>query len=347
MSRLPYFKFFLADVSFETRGFDPQERAAYFSLMMRQWGYGPLPDDDALLAKFAEVRPDVWRRISPTLRRVFTPTEDGKLALAWLHKQRKNFSKTGGKPAQEPAQVLDPNPLSRQNFRPENAADLREKDPPIAIARARSPLTPHGEGQSPAPAAPAGEGKGIPPAPTPAPCERGPLPAAPEMAAEDVDWEEKLRAPAPAAGPLAPQHRAHAAAGRDPGLFDPPQEPNAPGSPPMLTVKTGRPKRERTQSKSRDPWPKPKPPRQPPETANGHNVLAVVDKSCDILDVGAGAWFEFEAMIGDMLTEGASPERHIYPVMREAKRMMGTKYQPKRAGWFALQIRQKLMGMVA
>jgi uncharacterized protein YdaU (DUF1376 family) len=84
----PYFKHFTGESMRDTDDLGTAETAAYYRLMVRQWNRGPLPDDDRELAKIARVAPAVWNRIARTMKAIFLPGEDGRLALPWMEKQR-------------------------------------------------------------------------------------------------------------------------------------------------------------------------------------------------------------------------------------------------------------------
>src|SRR4051794_31422895 len=158
MSNLPYFKFYIGDVLRDTADLGPQEAGAYFRLMIRQWERGPLPDDDAVLAKIAKVRPDVWRRIAPDIRQVFQPAGDSLIALPWMEKQRGNLTKTSDERAQAGAQGGRAKALKNKGAGLANAKQMPGDCQPVAsIVRSQK------EGLRPSAADAASGGGGIPP----------------------------------------------------------------------------------------------------------------------------------------------------------------------------------------
>lgn len=93
MASSPYFKFFTGDVLKETHRLGTNETAAYHRMLIEQWHEGPFPDDEQALASAAGLRIDVWRKVAPTLRRLFQPSGQGPWALPWLEKQRAKLDK--------------------------------------------------------------------------------------------------------------------------------------------------------------------------------------------------------------------------------------------------------------
>jgi uncharacterized protein YdaU (DUF1376 family) len=81
MAALPYIPLFVADYLADTAHLSTQQHGAYMLLIMNYWQRGgPLPDDDARLAKIARVGPREWARMRDTISEFFT-IADG----VWLH----------------------------------------------------------------------------------------------------------------------------------------------------------------------------------------------------------------------------------------------------------------------
>lgn len=81
MAALPYMPLFVADYLADTAHLSTTQHGAYLLLIMNYWQRGgPLPDDDARLAKIARVGPREWARMRDTLSEFFA-VGDG----AWSH----------------------------------------------------------------------------------------------------------------------------------------------------------------------------------------------------------------------------------------------------------------------
>jgi uncharacterized protein YdaU (DUF1376 family) len=69
----------IGDFLRKTRSLTPLQKNAYLHLMFEYWSNGSLPDDDAQLARIADMKPTQWRKERPTLERLF--------ATGWRHEQ--------------------------------------------------------------------------------------------------------------------------------------------------------------------------------------------------------------------------------------------------------------------
>lgn len=73
MAALPYMPLFVADYLADTAHLSTVQHGAYLLLIMNYWQRsGPLPDDDARLAKIARVGPREWARMRDTLSEFFS-----------------------------------------------------------------------------------------------------------------------------------------------------------------------------------------------------------------------------------------------------------------------------------
>jgi uncharacterized protein YdaU (DUF1376 family) len=64
MAALPYMPLFVADYLADTAHLTATQHGAYMMLIMNYWQRGgPLPDDDARLARIARVGPREWARM--------------------------------------------------------------------------------------------------------------------------------------------------------------------------------------------------------------------------------------------------------------------------------------------
>lgn len=87
----------------DTRHLSTTEHGAYLLLLMVHWRIGEegLPDDERLLARYAGLTLDKWRRLAPTIRQFFI-AKDGRLLQArlldeiWHAKRRIEKSASGG-----------------------------------------------------------------------------------------------------------------------------------------------------------------------------------------------------------------------------------------------------------
>lgn len=80
----PAMLLFVRDWSLDTSALSNEEVGAYIRLLVAAWAGVPncppchLPNDDARLARIAQVEPRRWRaRLGEVLRAYFTPTSDG------------------------------------------------------------------------------------------------------------------------------------------------------------------------------------------------------------------------------------------------------------------------------
>lgn len=84
MSAPPYMKLFWADYHQDTRHLTRDEHGAYFLLLGEAWNRGGfLPDDDALLARWALATPSEWSALKPIVMSFFRPASKGR----WRHKR--------------------------------------------------------------------------------------------------------------------------------------------------------------------------------------------------------------------------------------------------------------------
>jgi uncharacterized protein YdaU (DUF1376 family) len=81
MAALPYMPLFVADYLADTAHLTALQHGAYMMLIMNYWQRGgPLPDDDARLARIARVGPREWTRMRGVISEFFS-IADG----AWSH----------------------------------------------------------------------------------------------------------------------------------------------------------------------------------------------------------------------------------------------------------------------
>lgn len=84
MGAPPYMKLYWADYHQDTRHLSREEHGAYFLLIGEAWNRGGyLPDDDALLARWALASPAEWERLKPIVMDFFRPAGRGR----WKHKR--------------------------------------------------------------------------------------------------------------------------------------------------------------------------------------------------------------------------------------------------------------------
>lgn len=73
---------YIGDWDSDTRHLDCEQDGAYGRLVRHYWRNGPLPDDDAQLARIVGMALARWRKVRPTLAAFFT-VSDGR----WSHKR--------------------------------------------------------------------------------------------------------------------------------------------------------------------------------------------------------------------------------------------------------------------
>ncbi len=78
---------YVGDYLADTGHLSGAEHGAYLLLLMHSWRTGPLPDDDAMLARIARTEPAAWRRMAPVIR-AFFQAEGGRLVQARLERER-------------------------------------------------------------------------------------------------------------------------------------------------------------------------------------------------------------------------------------------------------------------
>lgn len=81
MSR-PWMPLYVGNYLADTAGLNAEEHGAYLLLIMHYWAHGPLPDDDARLARIAACTSARWRAVRRTIERFFKIAH-GK----WKHKR--------------------------------------------------------------------------------------------------------------------------------------------------------------------------------------------------------------------------------------------------------------------
>ena len=73
---------YIADYLADTSRLTTEQHGAYLLLLIDYWRNGPLPDDDAVLAKITRMSPDAWSNARSTLQ-AFFKHDAGK----WTHKR--------------------------------------------------------------------------------------------------------------------------------------------------------------------------------------------------------------------------------------------------------------------
>jgi len=89
---------YVADYLADTRHLSGPEHGAYLLLMMHYWRTGPLPDDDAMLARIASTEPKAWRAMSGVVRSFFV-ADDGQLHHKRIDSERQKASAISAKRA--------------------------------------------------------------------------------------------------------------------------------------------------------------------------------------------------------------------------------------------------------
>ena len=72
----------------DTQHLSTEEHGAYLLLLMHHWKTGPLPNDDAILARIARMAPDAWSIAQSVLRSFFTVDLAGLLVQQRLQKEK-------------------------------------------------------------------------------------------------------------------------------------------------------------------------------------------------------------------------------------------------------------------
>src|SRR5689334_362252 len=73
MAALPYMRFYPADYLADAVHLTAAQHGAYMLLIMNYWQRGgPLPDDDARLARIARMGPREWARAKPLISEFFS-----------------------------------------------------------------------------------------------------------------------------------------------------------------------------------------------------------------------------------------------------------------------------------
>ena len=101
-----WFPFYVGDYRAETQGLSHEERGIYIDLLCaythRQQ---PLPDDDRQLARLANVSPQKWKKVRPSIAPIFTinkglwslPRLDDQIAHGLkVRQQRRKAGRLGG-----------------------------------------------------------------------------------------------------------------------------------------------------------------------------------------------------------------------------------------------------------
>jgi uncharacterized protein YdaU (DUF1376 family) len=84
LSAPPYMRLYWADYHQDTRRLTRDEHGAYFLLLGEAWNRGGyLPDDDALLARWALATPEEWVGLKPVVMTYFRIASKGR----WRHKR--------------------------------------------------------------------------------------------------------------------------------------------------------------------------------------------------------------------------------------------------------------------
>ena len=78
---------YVADYLGDTGHLMGPEHGAYLLLLMHYWRTGPLPDDDALLARIARTEPKAWKGMAGMIRAFFT-AQDGQLRHKRIEAER-------------------------------------------------------------------------------------------------------------------------------------------------------------------------------------------------------------------------------------------------------------------
>lgn len=89
---------YVADYLGDTGHLMGPEHGAYLLLMMHYWRTGPLPDDDALLARIARTDPRSWRAMGGIVRAFFS-VDDGRLHHKRIDAERQKAAAISAKRA--------------------------------------------------------------------------------------------------------------------------------------------------------------------------------------------------------------------------------------------------------
>jgi uncharacterized protein YdaU (DUF1376 family) len=152
LSAPPYMKLYWADYHQDTRHVGREEHGAYFLLLGEAWNRGGyLPDDDAVLARWALATDDDWRRLKPVIMAFFKATSKGR----WRHKRvcdelasydavsrkRKAAGKQGGKASHGKGDEKRP-AIATAFAKQKPTKPEPEPEPVISVASAKAEPTP-------------------------------------------------------------------------------------------------------------------------------------------------------------------------------------------------------------
>jgi uncharacterized protein YdaU (DUF1376 family) len=142
-------KLYWADYHQDTRHLSREEHGAYFLLLGEAWNRGGfLPDDDALLARWALATADDWARLKPIVMAFFRPAPRGR----WRHKRiseelasysdvsrkrkaagKRGGSSTRGKDSENPqANAQQTKGISPHNQN-QNQNQSQKEEPPVVL----------------------------------------------------------------------------------------------------------------------------------------------------------------------------------------------------------------------
>jgi uncharacterized protein YdaU (DUF1376 family) len=105
MASRPWFPLYVADYLADTQALTMAENGAYLHLLMYQWNYGAIPDDERTLARLCRMDVRPFRKIWATISRYFSQKSPGLLFNKRLDKEREKAGDISGKRATSALQM--------------------------------------------------------------------------------------------------------------------------------------------------------------------------------------------------------------------------------------------------
>src|ERR1700744_1855537 len=79
---------YIGDYLADTSHLSTEEHGAYMLLLMHYWKTGPLPDNDAALARITRLTMDAWSMAKPVVGSFFHRGDDGRLHQKRIDEER-------------------------------------------------------------------------------------------------------------------------------------------------------------------------------------------------------------------------------------------------------------------
>jgi uncharacterized protein YdaU (DUF1376 family) len=120
---------FIGDYLADTMRLSTEEHGAYLLLMFDYWKNGPLPDDDAVLARITRLSADAWSNAKASVLAFFSKGEDGKLHQKRVEEEMEKARENRRKSTERAQKAAASRWKNHQKNAPSNAQALLDECP--------------------------------------------------------------------------------------------------------------------------------------------------------------------------------------------------------------------------